>query len=439
MKYKNDAQLKLARENVIATARQIEIDNERFAKGEIGIEQAVYDHARFSLEEYRARKTGMNFNNDHKRIKRQVDVSTCSNAPASINWVTSNKLSPVQQQGECGCCYIFAGIATLESAYAIKYNKPPVKLSEEYMLECLTNTSGIKPGCGGGFSESVWDMTIKTSPQGAVASSKYTAYNQIPLQTYGACVANAAREPNTTVDHWITIPKGDEETIKCYLAKYGPMSIVMDFDGKIKNYQSGVFQDLDRECSDAKIYNHAVVLVGYGSELNSSNVMADYWLIRNSWGPNWGLNGYFKVARNRNVCHVSTLAQLPVLPDVPQTKTAIDTSICQRTQDFYDGAKYLKSSCLINTGGSTYTNADAYCKSKGMQLFKIDSILQTAFFTYAKNLFVGNFRLWVNGGTTCSAINGLSGVISVITDNCANLMASFCEYVGKGKFYVILN
>lgn len=239
----------------------------------------------------------------------------CSSAPTLKNWVTDGKVTPVQSQGNCQSCYIFAALSALESVIAIKYNRAPVKLSEQQLLECIR----VAPygGCNRGASEWVWDSS--RTDNGIVASASYKAYNEIDS---AGCSKGIAKSPNTIVSSYIKNPYADEATLKCSLAKNGPHVVSMDFSGLIQSYKSGIFDDSNNECNSAldstgkmiKPSNHAVTLVGYGTELNQKGVMTDYWLIKNSWGSTWGLNGYIKVARNmKNICHIATNARYPVI------------------------------------------------------------------------------------------------------------------------------
>lgn len=67
-------------------------------------------------------------------------------------------------------------------------------------------------------------------------------------------------------------------------------------------YKSGI---IDSGCSAS--VNHAVTIVGYGTD---SKLGKDYWLIKNSYGPNWGENGYLRVLRTNQrspgVCGILT-------------------------------------------------------------------------------------------------------------------------------------
>ena len=64
------------------------------------------------------------------------------------------------------------------------------------------------------------------------------------------------------------------------------------------SYSDGIY-DSDLCCERCRRTNHAVLVVGYGTENG-----IDYWLVKNSWGPNWGNNGYFKIKRGVGLCAI---------------------------------------------------------------------------------------------------------------------------------------
>ena len=77
----------------------------------------------------------------------------------------------------------------------------------------------------------------------------------------------------------------------------GPVAVGIHISRALGYYKSGIFDD--PLCINKKP-NHAVVVVGYGSENGK-----DYWLIKNSWGTSWGINGYMKMIRNKNMCSIA--------------------------------------------------------------------------------------------------------------------------------------
>jgi C1A family cysteine protease len=92
---------------------------------------------------------------DLNQYRRKRSVSQlppeCQNQvlPKYKNWATEGKTAPVQDQGQCGCCYIFSALAVIESRVSIQYKKPPLKYSAQNNLECVKKWNG-RDGCGGG-------------------------------------------------------------------------------------------------------------------------------------------------------------------------------------------------------------------------------------------------------------------------------------------------
>lgn len=128
-------------------------NNKLFELGERNFQQSLYEFSHLNKKEF-ALKLGANrIEETIKRRKRATyfnDISECENLPESINWVEMGKVSPAKDQQSCGCCYIFSGSTTLESAIAIEYGTNPLRLSQQHILECISNISGIENPCLGG-------------------------------------------------------------------------------------------------------------------------------------------------------------------------------------------------------------------------------------------------------------------------------------------------
>ncbi|GFU52294.1 cathepsin L [Nephila pilipes] len=107
----------------------------------------------------------------------------------------------------------------------------------------------------------------------------------------------------------VVIPSGDEEALKQVVATVGPVSVAIDAHHEsFHDYKVGVYDEPEcgNEMSDL---THAVLVVGYGTEEGK-----DYWLIKNSWGESFGVNGYIKMSRNKNnQCGIATAATYPLV------------------------------------------------------------------------------------------------------------------------------
>jgi hypothetical protein len=95
--------------------------------------------------------------------------------------------------------------------------------------------------------------------------------------------------PVATVGGYVQLPANNYTALMNAVAKVGPIAIAVDASNW-HSYESGVFNGCNQENPDI---NHGVVLVGYGEENGQK-----YWIVRNSWSPNFGEKGYIRVARS---------------------------------------------------------------------------------------------------------------------------------------------
>jgi len=85
------------------------------------------------------------------------------------------------------------------------------------------------------------------------------------------------------------------------------VSVAIDVQPAFGAYKDGVYNDTT--CT--QYVKHAVLVVGYGTYQNTGQ---DYWLVKNSWGEFWGLNGYIRMSRNNgNQCAIASYATIPTM------------------------------------------------------------------------------------------------------------------------------
>lgn len=235
----------------------------------------------------------------------------------------------------------------------------------------------------------------------------------------GSCVAGIPRDDRAQVDYWVQI-SGDEEAIKCRLALYGPLHVSIYVPPKVgggtfADLKSGIWQDLDNDCKSSVSTNHAVTLVGYGTEVSQTGVPMDYWLIQNSWGTTRHVDGFLKFQRGVNLCLVGSNALYPVLkttitkPLVP-IYTPTD---CEVMKDVFSSTGvYIKSLCIDQYGWS-YENGRMNCLKRGMRLYQLDSpeatagVFNASETNWTKRNFQNILYVYGNSGSECTNINNM--------------------------------
>lgn len=216
--------------------------------------------------------------------------------PAAINWRTKNVVTAVKDQAQCGGCYAFSAVGAMEGAVSLALDRL-VSLSEQNVLDCSVPYGNH--GCNGGSVHSAFEYVIDN--QGIDTEASYP-YKGRQLQ----CKFDK-RKSGGTVTGIVAIPSGSELDLQAAVATAGPVSVAIDASSNaFRFYYDGVF-DVPR-CSATNL-SHTMLVIGYGVYNEK-----DYWLVKNSWGPNWGREGYILMARNRgNHCGIATDASFPTL------------------------------------------------------------------------------------------------------------------------------
>lgn len=221
-----------------------------------------------------------------------------------------NAVTPVKDQGNCGSCWAFAAVASLESSIALNHNKL-VDLSEQDVLSCS------EPGdCRGGWYGIVFERLMrdpyakisleKDNPYTASDASCITANNGYDFQVinYGQLdsVTDLVNYNNSIRD------------LKEAVTKHGAVSIALNSNNpEFMNYQgNGVIRGYEYGKQD-----HAVVLIGWDDSKQA-------WLIKNSWGDTyWGDRGYGWLGYNS--CNVGYGVWVDVAPkDEPAPKPVVE-------------------------------------------------------------------------------------------------------------------
>ena len=197
------------------------------------------------------------------------------------NWAEDGYTTSVRDQGYCGSCWAISAVQQVESDAIITglmTNKEG--LSVQQVVSCDKNDYA----CSGGNTETAYTYIGKTGGLELESVYPYTSY----YAKNGHCTSNEDKY-KITVQGYHTVD--DEDDMEEYVLKKGPLSVCLAASSW-SSYQSGVVSSCD------KAVDHCVQIVGVDTD-------NEYWIVRNSWGTEWGDKGYIYLKTGQNTCYIT--------------------------------------------------------------------------------------------------------------------------------------
>ncbi|XP_062184529.1 cysteine proteinase 1-like [Phragmites australis] len=262
--------------------------------------------------EFRRQFLGLRRGSPLKGSAHEAPILPTDGLPTDFDWRDRGAVGPVKDQGSCGSCWSFSTSGALEGAHFLATGKLEV-LSEQQMVDCDHECDPSEPrscdaGCNGGLMTTAFSYLQKAGGLESEKDYPYTGMDSTCKFDKSKIIAQVNN---------FSVVSVDEQQIAANLVKHGPLAIGINAVF-MQTYIGGV--SCPYICG--RHLDHGVLLVGYGSSGYAPIRFKEkpYWIIKNSWGENWGENGYYKICRGphvQNKCGVDSMVS---------TVTAIHTS-----------------------------------------------------------------------------------------------------------------
>lgn len=246
----------------------------------------------------------------------------------AINWRTTDAVTPIKNQGQCGSCWAFSATEAIESQLALTGGDEwSIELSPQQITSCTpsTGTYGCD-GCNGGFTEGAYEY-IKSAP--GLTNSFNIGYQQSLTESSATVACSTIQSKIDTMAGADAQLSGGYAQVSGYsyatpactsgscanqdLAKLAaaleetPVSVCVNA-GAWNDYTGGVMSSSQCGNMGADYQDHCVMATGF-----NATAPTPYWIVRNSWASTWGEKGYIYLEYDKNTCGLADDATIPTV------------------------------------------------------------------------------------------------------------------------------
>ncbi|XP_072418128.1 procathepsin L-like [Chiloscyllium punctatum] len=195
-------------------------------------------------------------------------------------------------EGQCRTSWAFSATGAIEGQWAKRHGNL-VSLSEQNLIDC-----GPTPGCYGYSAPGAFEIVIQFGGINSAETYPYIGKHGDYCRFESDKIAAKITDYN-----WVW---GGEAALEQAVREIGPMTAVINASLKsFQHYKGGVYYD--ENCNG--YVTAEVLVVGFGIEDGMK-----YWLVKNSWGTDWGDDGYIKIAKDRgNHCEIASFVRYPIV------------------------------------------------------------------------------------------------------------------------------
>ncbi|KAG7966722.1 hypothetical protein I3843_08G063000 [Carya illinoinensis] len=248
-----------------------------------------------------------------KRLRLPADAHNApilptNDLPTEFDWRDHGAVTGVKDQGACGSCWSFSTTGALEGAHYLETGEL-VSLSEQQLVDCdhecdPEEYGACDSGCSGGLMTSAFEYTLKAGGLEREKDYPYTGTDRGPCKFDKSKIVASVSN--------FSVVSIDEDQIAANLVKNGPLAsnyLSLKPIGINAVFMQTYVGKVSCPYICSKHLDHGVLLVGFGSAGYAPIRFKEkpYWIIKNSWGENWGENGYYKICRGHNACGVDSM------------------------------------------------------------------------------------------------------------------------------------